>query len=400
MHQKYILCSDCGKMYRLRERVFRCSRCGGSLEVVFDYTKFKGLTWKRFRSRPFNHARYRELYPVKELVSIQEGGTPLVRSANVEGKKKLPFKVWFKFEAQNPTGSFKDRGSSVEVARALEAGARRVMCASTGNMGASVAAYSGIANLPCTIFTPKDTVQVKMEQILAYGARVYHINGDYSTAARMVEAACKKYGFYLLGDYLWRREGTKSVGYEIADQMLLSGGEPDYIVCPIGNGTLISAVWKAFKELHHLKLVRKLPRMVGVQARTCPPVYEAFRGKGEIVPKCGKTVAVAIECGDPLDGKRALLAMEESRGSCVTVSDQEILRARELLAEEEGLFAEPAGAVALAGLLKAGIKRNSRVACLVTGHGLKAPRTGVKGKPEEIAGKLSVLDKLFKPIRK
>ena len=278
MHQKYILCSECGKMYRIGEKVFRCPRCGGSLEVVFDYKKIRGLTWKKLRGRPFNHSRYRELYPVDRLVSIQEGGTPLVRSANIERKGKLPFKVWFKYEAQNPTGSFKDRGSSIEIARALEAGAKKVMCASTGNMGASVAAYSGIANLDCVIFTPKDAAKVKMEQILAYGARVYHITGDYTAAARMVEAACKKFGFYLLGDYLWRREGTKSVGFEIADQMLGSGEKiPDYVVCPIGNGTLISAVWKAFRELRHLGLIRKLPRMLGVQAAGCQPVCRAFR---------------------------------------------------------------------------------------------------------------------------
>ena len=403
MHQKYILCSECGKMYTLGKKIFRCSRCGGSLEVVFDYRKLRGLSWKKFRSRPFNHTRYRELYPVKAPVSIQEGGTPLIRSANIEKKSRLPFKLWFKFEAQNPTGSFKDRGSSIEIARALDAGARRVMCASTGNMGASVAAYSGIANLSCVIFTPADTAKVKMEQILAYGARIYHISGDYSTAARMVEVACKKFGFYLLGDYLWRREGTKSVAFETADQMLQSEGTgPDYLVCPIGNGTLISACWKALRELHHFGLIRKLPKMIGVQAGKCQPVCRAFNSGEEINPVCGKTIAVAIECGDPLDGKRALTAMEESGGFCETVTDNQILRARELLAEEEGLFAEPAGAVALAGLLKARKKfrKGSRVACLVTGHGLKTPRTGVRGKPKEIAGKLSVLDNLFKPTRK
>jgi threonine synthase len=270
-------------------------------------------------------------------------------------------------------------------------------------MGASVAAYSGIANLNCVIFTPTDTAKVKMEQILAYGVRIYHVSGDYATAAKMVEVACKKFGFYLLGDYLWRREGTKSVAFEIADQMLQSqGAGPDCIVCPIGNGTLISACWKALRELHHLGLVRKLPRMIGVQAGTCSPVCTAFRKNREIAPLCGRTIAVAIECGDPLDGKRALMAMEESGGFCETVTDKQILRARELLAEEEGLFAEPAGAVALAGLLKARkkIRKGSRVACLVTGHGLKTPRTGVRGKPKEIAGKLSVLDKLFKPTSK
>ena len=151
MFEKHILCSGCGKRYPLKARVFRCFKCNGSLEVIFDYKKMRKLPRRRLLSRPFNHSRYREFYPVKNLVSVQEGGTPLVRSRNLEREFKLPFELWFKYEAQNPTGSFKDRGSSVEVARALDLGAQRVICASTGNMGASVAAYSAMANLKCHI---------------------------------------------------------------------------------------------------------------------------------------------------------------------------------------------------------------------------------------------------------
>lgn len=399
MFEKHILCSDCGKSYPVKARIFRCFKCRGSLEVVFDYLRLKRtLSRRKLLARPLNHARYRELYPVRSLVSIQEGGTPLVRSRNLESEFKLPFELWFKYEAQNPTGSFKDRGSSVEIARALDLGAQRAICASTGNMGASVAAYSALAGLECSIFTPRDAAPVKMEQILAYGARVYHIRGDYTRAARMVERANDEFGIYMLGDYLWRREGTKSVGFEIADQMLLSRGEPDYVVCPVGNGTLLSATWKAFKEFKTLGWVKKKPRMMGVQASTCSPVYTAFRRRRKITPKCGRTVAVAIECGNPLDGTRALQAMRESRGACETVTDKQILKVRELLAAREGLFAEPAGAVALAGLLKAKnrIKRHSRVVCLVTGHGLKTPRTAIPGRPIEVPGRLDIVDKIFK----
>ena len=365
------------------------------MEVIFDYAKMKKLSRRKILARPFNHARYREFYPVRNLVSIQEGGTPLVRSKNIEQEFKLPFELYFKYEAQNPTGSFKDRGSSVEIARALELGARRVICASTGNMGASVAAYSAMANLACYIFTPKFAPQIKMEQILAYGAKVYHIRGDYTKAARMVERANNEFGIYMLGDYLWRREGTKSVGFEICDQLK----NPDYVICPIGNGTLISAVWKAFKEFRTLGWIKHRPKMIGVQASTCQPVCRAFARKSKISPLCGRTVATAIECGDPLDGERALRAVGESKGFCVAVNDKEILRARQLLARREGLFAEPAGAVALAGLLKAKSKINpgSKVVCLVTGHGLKTPRTAIPGKPLEVSGRLSVVDRIFRP---
>lgn len=389
MFEKHVLCSGCGKIYKLNTRLVRCE-CRDSLEVVFDYKKLKRIV-KRFRSRPFNHARYLEMYPVKKPLSIQEGGTPLVRSKNIE--KNLGFELYFKYEAQNPTGSFKDRGSSVEIAKALEFGGGHVLCASTGNMGASVAAYSAMANLRCSIFTPRDAPKIKMEQIMAYGAKLYHVAGDYTLTASLVEQIKRDHKFHLTGDYLWRREGTKSVGFETAEQ--LKG--IDYVVCPVGNGTLISATWKALKEFHTLGLIGHTPRMVAVQAKGCAPLCAAFSKGRAIKPVHGRTIATAIECGNPLDGKRALLALKESRGFCETVSDDRILKGRELLAMKEGLFAEPAGAVALAGLLKAKqrIKKGSKVVCLVTGHGLKAPRTGVKGKPIETPGKFERVEKIF-----
>ncbi len=390
MHEKYILCSGCGKRYPVRELVFRCRGCGESLEVIFDYGRLRRMA-KNFGERPFSHLRYRELYPVREPLAMGEGGTPLIRSKNLERELRLGFQLWFKCEFLNPTGSFKDRGSSVEVARALEMlkgkRNREVACASTGNMGASVAAYSALAGLECSVFTPRDAPPVKLEQILAYGARVFHINGNYAQVAGIAEQAFRKYGAYLLGDYLFRREGTKSVGFEIAEQ--LPGA--DYIFCPVGNGTLISATWKAFREFKILRLLRRRPRMAGIQAAGCSPLI-----KGRPV-KNPHTVATAIECGDPLDGKRALQAVKESRGFMEMVSDKEILRSRELLARREGLFAEPAGAVALAGIIKARkrVKKGSKVVCLITGHGLKAPYTGIRGRVREM-GRKPVLGRIFK----
>jgi threonine synthase len=388
MHERFILCSACGKRYATRDRMFRCE-CGDTLEVVFDYRKIRKVFRERMEKRAFNHARYAELYPVKSLVSIQEGGTPLVRSGNLEKSLGTGFELYFKYEAQNPTGSFKDRGSSVEVAKAKELGAGKVICASTGNMGASVAAYSGIAGLECSVLTPTDTRAAKLEQMLAYGASVYRVRGDYARAAGLAEEASLNYGVHLLGDYLYRREGTKSVGFEICEQLK----EADYIVSPIGNGTLISATWKAMKEFKTLGIIKSRPKMVGIQATGCDTVARAYRTGSGIRPvKNPRTVAVAIECGDPIDGNRALRSIKESRGFADSVSDREILKARDILAKREGLFAEPAGAVSLAGVLKARnrIKRGSRVVCLVTGHGLKAPMTGVKGRLKKLPGDLSV----------
>ncbi len=390
MYAKSIRCSECGKAYPLKYPNARCP-CGGSLEVMMDYRKLSRLKRKDVLSRPFNHSRYAEFFPVRKLVSIQEGGTPLVRSKRVEKESRLPFRLWFKYEAQNPTGSFKDRGSSVEVARALEQKARHVVCASTGNMGASVSAYSAMSGLKCTIVSPSDTALVKMEQILAYGARLYRIRGNYAEAAGAVERLTRRKSLYMLGDYLWRREGTKSVGFEIADQL----PHVDHVVCPVGNGTLISATWKAFQEFYTLGWIKKLPIISGIQSSRCSPVFQDFTGRPR--KRCSHTVAVAIECGDPLDGKRALAAIKESGGTCITVTDQDILRCREMLAQKEGLFAEPAGAVALAGILKSKKRFKGNVVCMVTGHGLKTPKTGVRGKPIEVKSTGPRFLKAFKP---
>ena len=405
MHERCIRCESCGREYPPGKAINRCVSCNASLEVVFDYARLrKSLSLSKLRSRPFTHSRYIELYPVREAVSLGEGGTPLLRSRNLEKELSLRFELWFKLESQNPTGSFKDRGSSVEISRAVQAlagsaspgkGSRKpvVAVASTGNMGASLSAYSAVAGLMCHVFTPGDARVVKLRQMLAYGARVHRISGDYTEAASLVERACREQGIYLLGDYLFRREGTKSVGLELADQ--LPG--ITHVYCPVGNGTLVSAVWKAFREWKLLRFSGSLPKMAGIQASGCSPLTDAFRSGRPLTPVKGKTIATAIECGSPLDGSRALSAVRESGGLSDSVTDKEILKARTLLACREGIFAEPAGAVSLAGLIKSRsmVAPGSRVVCLVTGHGLKAPHTPIEGKVEML-GKGSSLDRAFR----
>lgn len=419
MFEKYISCSDCRRTYTMDCLVFRCETCGGSLEVSYDYDKLRSMGLAaRMKTRPFGHARYMEFYPVPNIISMGEGGTPLVPSINIG--KNLDFHLYFKNETQNPTGSFKDRGSSVELAKMLQfsqmsvkntwgkrikrdsSGRPLVVCASTGNMGASVASYSVPAGANCTIITPHDTAPIKLQQILAYGAKVYKIPGDYTKAAEMVYEAFMKYGIYILGDYLYRREGTKSVGFEIADQFgsmeLMSNDKflsPDYIFCPVGNGTLISAIWKAFLELNELGMIQKLPKIAGVQAAGCSPIVRAFETDREIKPVKGKTIATAIECGDPLDGKRVLETIKESEGFMVAVPDKQILEARDVLARKEGIFAEPGGAAALAGLLHSGVPSESSVVCIVTGHGLKSPFTDVKGSTGKMGSGPKALKSVF-----
>ncbi|MBI4176000.1 MAG: threonine synthase [Candidatus Aenigmarchaeota archaeon] len=392
MHESHIACAGCGRTFPLGRMIFRCDKCAGSLEVAFDYNRLKKtLSREKLSKRPFLHSRYLELFPVKKIISLQEGGTPLVMSRNI--RKGMHFGLSFKNEALNPTGSFKDRGSSVEIAKALEFHAKNVSCASTGNMGSSLAAYSAIAGLSCYIFTPRDAEIIKLEQIMAYGARVHRVHSDYADTIRLVEEAFREGRTHMLGDYLYRREWTKSIGFELLQQ-----SKPGYIIVPVGNGILISAIWKAIKEFNMLGFSRHKPKLIGVQSDKCSPVVKAFNNKEKITPlRNPRTVASAIECGNPLDGELAVRAIVESKGFAVSVSDREILKARDILARREGLFAEPAGAASLAGLLKARdkIERGSNVVCLVTGHGLKSPVTRVDGKIHDIRYDPSVLGRIF-----
>ena len=350
-----------GKIKYPREEIY-CSIGGGErLEIVYDYAKLKKkVNWKVLRTRKFDHWRYKEFYPtLKQYVSLGEGGTPLVAS---KGHGNLLFKL----ESLNPTGSFKDRGSTVEISHALECGAKKIFCASTGNMGASVSAYCARAGLPCEIVVPGYAPREKLIQIGQHGATVTKIKGNYAAAVALANKKCTKKGSFLVGDYAFRGEGEKSIGFEIADEVVA-----DYIVAPIGNGTMLSGVWKALVEMKKVGLISKLPKLIGVQAKGCAPVVTAFRSKKKITAVNPKTIATAIACGNPLDGERVLHALWDSGGDVLSVSDKEILSARKHLATTEGIDAEPSGAVAYAGYRKLRIPRFKKVVVLVTGHGLK-----------------------------
>lgn len=252
----------------------------------------------------------------------------------------------------------------------VEKGFGKAIVASTGNMGASIAAYSAAAGIRCRVLVPRDANQFKMRQILSYGARAERIRKGYSDVIEHAERIAEKKGYFLLGDYLYRREGTKSIGLEISEQM-----KADYVFLPVGNGILISALWKGVREANLLGLSKARPRLVGIQAKGCCPVFRAWKfGKLEKI-RNPRTIADAIECDFPLDGLNALKSLKESGGFADIVSDKELLKARDMLAKMEGLSVEPSAAAGLAGLLKAKevVKENSRVLCILTGHGLKEP---------------------------
>lgn len=371
MHVQFLQCIKCKETYSKTEIRYRCL-CGQSLEVVYNFNEIKNtISWKRLRKRPFRHWRYKEFFPlVKDGngVSLMEGGTPLLRSRNIS--RQLGFEnLFFKCESENPTGSFKDRGTTVEITKALEFGSKEIVCASTGNMGASVSAYAAAANIKAHIILPSNTPDIKIAQIKSHGAKIHRVKGDYNKAEETAFKLFKKRGWYLMGDYPYRGEGEKSVGFEIADEI-----DADYIISPIGNGTLIHGIWKGLKEFKKVKLIKKLPKLIGIQSSGCNTVVKAFKKQTDFIkPVNPRTIAGAIGCGNPLDGLEALQALRESHGMVETVTDREILKAKDLLAKKEGLFAEPAGAVTLAGLIKLRekLKKNATIVLIVSGNGLK-----------------------------
>ena len=387
MQVKYLQCARCHRQYPKGEIRYRCD-CGDSLEIVYDYGEIKGrLSWDDLRRRPYDHWRYREFYPpikTASIVSMGEGGTPLIRSRNIQKEMFPGCELLFKIEGTNPTGSFKDRGSAVEISEAYdylcdhgEECKNEIVCASTGNMGASVAAYCARAGIVCTIYVPRDTARIKLLQMMAHGAKIERVKGDYTMAMLTAKREYEQRGRYLAGDYPYRGEGEKSVGLEIADVL---DGEVDYLAVPIGNGTLLHGIWKGLKELKEVGLLRRLPKIIGAQAEGCNTVVKALdNGTDEIVPVIPHTLMDAVACGDPLDGTWALRAIRESDGVGVVVSDGEAARARDLLAKREGIFAELSGALSFAGLQKAyasgTISKGARVTVVVTGHGLKEPET-------------------------
>jgi len=369
---KELKCVLCEKTYAPHTIIFSCS-CGGPIEVLYEYEEIKNLIYSEdFKRQDVHHWKYWPFYPIDQLnkrVSLEEGGTPLVQSRNDKH-------MFFKLETSNPTGSFKDRGSTIEVTKAKEFKAKEVVIASTGNMGASVAAYCARAGISCTAFIPTFASRLKVEQIKATGAKVVDVKGTYEEALAKTKLLRETKGVYLCGDYAYRGEGQKSVGFEIIDQLQFES--PDYIVVPVGNATLFSAVNKAIVELKKTKLISDVPQVIGVQAQGCAPLYSAFTSKQfkqendwhtDIIEsvKHPHTLASAIACGHPVDGIKALHYLKKG-GEVVTVTDAQILAARKELGSE-GLYVEPSGAVSFAGAKKLGLK--GKVVCVLSGHGLK-----------------------------
>jgi threonine synthase len=396
----YMECIACGEKYDENEIIYSCRRCGDLLEVKYDYEVLKeSLRESDWRSLPLSVWRYRSLMPVRDpskIVSLNEGGTGLhqcKRLGNLLGVKHL----YVKNEGENPTGSFKDRGMTVGVTKAVEFGMKMIICASTGNTAASLAAYAAKAGLQCIVLIPSGKIAYgKLAQAMVYGAKVVQVRGNFDQALKIVlELSEKHRQVYLLNSINpFRIEGQKSLAYEICDQ--LEGEAPDKVIVPVGNAGNISAIWKGFSDFYQINLISSRPQMIGIQAEGAAPIVQAVKeGSNSILPvDHPETVATAIRIGAPLSWKKAMRAIRESKGTAETVTDQEILEAQRMLARHEGLFVEPASASSIAGLRKlvdlGTVNKDETIVCVATGHGLKDPDIVMQTcrKPIEIEAKI------------
>ncbi|MCJ7762432.1 threonine synthase [Candidatus Bathyarchaeota archaeon] len=397
-------CINCGTNYDVNEIVYFCKKCGDLLEVKYDFEELsKKLEKSNWRNVPLSVWRYKDFMPIDDIskiVSLNEGGTGL-HSCHKLGNQLGLLQFYVKNEGENPTGSFQDRGMTVGVAKAVELGAKSVICASTGNTSASLAAYAAKAGMRCTVLIPAGKIAYgKLAQAMIYGAKVLQVSGNFDQALDIVLKLAEKHrSIYLLNSINpFRVEGQKSLGFEVCDQ--LDQEPPDRIIVPVGNAGNISAIWKGFSEFHRLGFIRKLPKMTGIQAAGSAPIVQAIKNNSEkIVPvENPETLATAIRIGAPVSWKKAVNAIRNSDGTAETVTDQEILAAQKLLARVEGIFVEPASASSIAGLIKlvanGVIDRDERVVCVTTGHGLKDPDTAVQmsEKPVEVDAEMSSIE--------
>lgn len=320
---------------------------------------------------------YREYLPITDktpLITLHEGNTPLIKAEKI-GKELGGIELYFKYDGLNPTGSFKDRGMVMAVAKALEDGSKAIMCASTGNTSASAAAYAARSGIQCIVVIPDGNIALgKLAQALMYGAKVIAIKGNFDEALKAVVDITNKYPITLVNSINpFRLQGQKTSAFEICDTL---GKAPDYLAIPVGNAGNISAYWMGFKEYKENGKVSNLPKIIGFEAEGSAAIVQ------NRVIENPQTLATAIKIGNPASWKLAVNAANESNGFIDSVTDDEILEAYKMLTREEGIFAEPASAASLAGVIKTyktgKLKKGDVVVSVLTGNGLKDPDNAIK----------------------
>lgn len=405
----HLRCIDCGATYSVDEVIYQCRKCSGILEVVMDLEAVKErISNGEWRSKPLGVWRYADFLPIKDrlnIVTLNEGGTGLHRCRRLGEKIGLK-NLYVKFEGENPTGSFKDRGMTVGISKARELGVNSVVCASTGNTSASLAAYAAKAGMQCIVLLPAGKIALgKLGQAIAHGARIVQVKGNFDDSLQMVFQLCERNkDIYLLNSINpFRIEGQKTLAFEVSEQL---GVPPDCMVMPVGNAGNISAAWKGYNEFETLGLTKTKPRMIGIQAEGASPIVDAYRGKKQSITAVDapETVATAIRIGNPVSWRKALNAIYSSDGYAETVTDQEILDAQRLMAQTEGIFAEPASSAPVASLKKLLAQKvidpSETVVCVATGHGLKDVDiiTRVFGKPVEVDANIEAIEKFLNLI--
>lgn len=339
--------------------------------------------------------KYREYLPVTEktpVITLNEGNTPLIKADNLAKKIGLEADIYLKFEGSNPTGSFKDRGMTMAVSKAAEAGSNAIICASTGNTSASAAAYGAKAGMRTFVLIPDGYIALgKLSQAMMYGAEVIAIKGNFDEALEVVRAVSEKYPVTLVNSVNpYRIEGQKTGAFEVCDSI----GVPDYHFIPVGNAGNITAYWKGYTEYHSFGKISKLPKMMGFEATGSAAIV---RGERILNPE---TIATAIRIGNPASWQQAEAARDESKGVIDCVTDEEIVAAYKLIASCEGILAEPASAASVAGLIKASkaglVETGSKIVCILTGNGLKDPDSAIKYSGVEVKKTSSDINDILK----
>ncbi len=333
---------------------------------------------------PFRHRytglieRYRDRLPVHDdtrIISLGEGNTPLIRLNNIPRDLKDKVEIYVKYEGLNPTGSFKDRGMTMAVTKAVEAGSRAIICASTGNTSAAAAAYAARAGIACFVLIPDGKIALgKLAQAMIHGAVVIQIKGNFDAGMQLVKDVASEAPVTIVNSINpFRLQGQKTAAFEIVEEL---GAAPDYHCLPVGNAGNITAHWMGYSEYAEHGIVNNRPHMVGYQAAGSAPFIQ-----GKMVDN-PETIATAIRIGHPQSWDKAWQVQKESKGWFDACTDEEILAAQKLLAHKEGVFCEPASAISLAGALRdvknGKIPAGSRIVCTLTGHGLKDPDTAIK----------------------
>ncbi len=413
-------CTLCSMEYDPQTTRYVCPKHGddGILDTIFDYKQIAAKTspQKIFNSRDYSIWRYADLLPLNDATKsappLHIGWTPLYHARRLGAELGLG-NLYLKDDGRNPTASFKDRASAVVVAKARELGVEIITTASTGNAGAALAGLAAAAQMPAVIFVPETAPQAKIAQLLIFGSRVMLVKGNYDQAFDLCLAASKEFGWYCRNTAYnpYTVEGKKTASLELCEQLTPSPAErgrpgvgvgwraPDRIFVSVGDGNIISGLWKGLRDLASLGWIDKMPKLMGIQAEGSAACYNAWKaGTEKITPVNATTIADSISADIPRDGVRAVRAVRGTGGAYLAVTDEEILAAIPVLARTAAVFSEPAGAAAYAGLVKAVragmVKSEETIVCLITGNGLKDIKSAM-----QVAGAGTVIEPTLEAVK-